>query len=503
MKFIDDYLNSITMYRLLLCGLMIIAGSAIGLSVVGLLDHNWLSLAISAVLLPGVCFVANKVFAYIFGAATNHESALITGLILFCIFLPPQTITQAATLALVGVIAMASKYILTFHKRHIFNPAAIAAVIIGLSGLMYAGWWIATAVMLPIGAIFGLLILRKLHRFTMFSVFLVIALMVVFITSQGDGRTVQQILVDSFVSWPLLFFGAVMLTEPLTTPPTKKWQLMYGGLVGLLLGSRLHVGDFYMTPEIALVLGNLFSFATNSLRRRVPLKLISRQEIAPNTFHFTFQPASPIRHMAGQYAEVTLPLAHADSRGNRRTFTIASSPTEDTVQFGIKMNTPPSAFKKVLNAMNPGGHMSTNHIAGDFVLPNDTNAKLIFIAGGIGITPFRSMLKYLLDTDQTRDIVLFYQVLAPQQIAYRDLITEAAKNGVKAVYVITDKQPADLTDTEYEQGFITPEMIGKHVPDVPERIFYISGPPAMVKNYTKMVRTMHAKGVKTDYFPGY
>jgi glycine betaine catabolism B len=501
MKFIDDFLNGITMYRLLLYGLLVVAALAIIFGFTGVLELSGTSLLASAAVLVGVSWVANILLARLFGAAPNTESALITGLILFCIFLPPQSVTQGAILALVATIAMASKYVLAIGKRHIFNPAAIAAVIVSLGGLAYAGWWVATDIMLPVTGILGLLILRKIHRFTMAIAFLAASLVAIFITT-GDGQDLTSFLTNTFTTWPLVFFGAIMLTEPLTTPPTKNLQLIYGALVGALLGSGLHAGSIYMTPELALVIGNIFSFMA-SLRRRVSLTLMRKQEMAPGIFSFAFRPDAPIKHSAGQYLELTLPLKRTDSRGNRRTFTVASSPTEPEVQFGIKMNNPPSAFKKVLGELKEGGQVFTNQLAGDFTLPDDPKTKVICIAGGIGITPFRSMIKLLIDTNQSRDIVLFYQVAVQQQIVYRDILKAAESLDVKTVFVVTEKQTADLASTDYENGFITKEMIAKYAPDFKNRVCYVSGPPAMVKNYTKLLHAQGVKGVKTDYFPGY
>jgi glycine betaine catabolism B len=504
MKYIDDFLHSITMYRLLLYGLLIIAAIAVVFGFTNTLSIDGPRLLLSAGLLLTVCLLANMLFAKLFGAAVNTESALITALILFFLFLPPRTVSQGAALVLVGTAAMASKFLLAPGKRHIFNPAAIAAVAVSLGGLIYAGWWVATDVMLPFVAVLGLLVLRKIHRFDMFLAFLVTSLLSIYVNSSGDGRSLQTIFIDSFASWPLVFMGTIMLTEPATTPPTRRLRILYGAAVGALFGTRLHVGDIYMTPELALVIGNLLAYAS-SLRHRVTLTLIGKEEMSPSIFRFVFRPSAPLPHAAGQYTELTMPITWPDNRGNRRMFTIASSPTEKDVQFGIKMNTPPSSFKKALGELPLGGEVYTIQRAGDFVLPKNPQTKIAFIAGGIGITPYRSMIKQMIDTRQKRDILLFYQVAAQQQIVYRDILTQASDLGVKPVFVVTDKTPTNLTSPEYEQGFITPDMIARHAPDFKQRAFYISGPPAMVENYGKMLRKMGVSPwrIKTDYFAGY
>src|SRR5260370_1410080 len=120
--------------------------------------------------------------------------------------------------------------------------------------------------------------------------------------------------------------------------------------------------------------------------------------------------------------EFTLAHPHSDSRGNRRYFTLASSPTENLVHLGIRFYDQGSSFKQAMFQMNGKTQFVAAQIAGDFTLPTDPSQKLVFIAGGIGITPFRSMLKYLLDTHQRRDIVMFYANRRVDEIVYKDVL---------------------------------------------------------------------------------
>ena len=111
---------------------------------------------------------------------------------------------------------------------------------------------------------------------------------------------------------------------------------------------------------------------------------------------------------AGQYLEWTLPLQQADSRGNRRYFTIASAPTEETVRLGVKFAPDGSAFKRGLARLQAGDQIVASQLAGSFTLPRHRSRKLVFIAGGICITPFRSMLAELLDRRDARQIIILY-----------------------------------------------------------------------------------------------
>src|SRR6185436_19480997 len=139
----------------------------------------------------------------------------------------------------------------------------------------------------------------------------------------------------------------------------------------------------------------------------------------------------------GQYLEWTLPHAKPDARGTRRFFTIASSPTEPVVRLGVRLYDKPSSFKRALVELRPGDTMVAQSLSGEFVLPKDASKKLAFIAGGIGITPFRSHLQYLLDRKEVRDITIIYANKAPDHIAYAPLLAQAAEHlGTKIVHVV-------------------------------------------------------------------
>jgi ferredoxin-NADP reductase len=209
-----------------------------------------------------------------------------------------------------------------------------------------------------------------------------------------------------------------------------------------------------------------------------------------------------VKHKAGQFFEWTLPHAHPDSRGIRRFFTIASSPTEPLIMLCTRITNQPSTFKAALNQLKAGDTITAGHLEGDFTLPRDVKKKLVFIAGGIGITPFRSMIKYLVDKNEKRDIVLFYSNRTESDIAFRELFDEAKKIGLITIYTITDNVP---TDWQGKAGFIDQIMIQAEVADYKERIFYISGPEPMVESFEKMIAAMGVadKAIKRDFFPGY
>lgn len=501
MQTIDTFIQRTTMYKVVLWSLLALAGIAIIFGFSGAVSQSGLSLLASAAILTQVCWFTNVLLAKLFRANPNPESAVITALILFFIFSAPSTPVEALRLAMVGVIAMASKYVVAYRARHIFNPAAFAAVVAGFAGLGYASWWVATAAMTPFVLVAGFIILRKIRRTPMFLVFYTVAFTLVVLLAVIDGIAPSTALNTAFISWPLLFMGMIMLTEPLTTPPTRSLRVIYAVLVAILTASALKVGGVFISPEIALILGNIYAYST-TLRQRVQLRLVRKTELAPNIFEFSFKPEKTFAYQAGQYLETALPVPKPDVRGSRRTFTIASSPTENDVKLGIKFAQPSSTFKQELQQLPESGFLYGVQMAGDFTLPNEPASKLLMIAGGIGITPFRSHLKWLVDTKQQRDIVLLYSVASAEQIVYRDILEQAKQHGVKVVFVLgnADAKPADW---QGETGFIDAAMLERVVPDYPQRIAYISGPPPMVTATKQLLRQHGVKHIKTDYFSGY
>jgi ferredoxin-NADP reductase len=143
-------------------------------------------------------------------------------------------------------------------------------------------------------------------------------------------------------------------------------------------------------------------------------------------------------------------------------------------------------------------------IAGDFTLPANPEQQLVFIAGGVGITPFRSMLKYLLDTQQKRDILILYVNRTEKEIIYRDVLNAAyTELGIKTFYTLTDTTAIPRNWTGFV-GRIDEQMIQTAVPRYEERTYYLSGPPEMVKAYEQVLKKMHIRKsqIKKDFFPG-
>lgn len=491
MHTIDAILNKYTMYRVVLYGLALLLAVAEIFALTGTISISAFGLLLSIVVLCTSCYFSNKFFAWILQVPHNTESWLITALILCCILPPVHGLDRVLLTALAGLVAMASKYVLVYRGTHVFNPAAIAAFILSVASLLPATWWIATPYLTPFTVLLALTVLRKQRQFTLFFTFSLAAFAtLLFVSCYVQGQTAQSTLWTGLTSWPIVFMGSIMLTEPNTLAPTKYYRLLYALLVGVIFSSELRLGVVSSTPQTALIIGNLFTFVFAPAFGTM-LRLRHITKTSPVTYDLAFD--KPVKHFnfkPGQYMEWTLPHASVDSRGNRRTFSVASSPTEDTVHVGFKHFETSSSFKKALLALRPGKYVRVAHAAGTFTLPADAGQPLLFIAGGIGITPYRSMVKYLTDTHQTRDMVLLYSAAHENEFVYRD-IWQAA-------------QEAGLT-TKYTTARLTPNDIQQIVPDVAKRLVYISGPDAMVTSYKQMLRSLGVPThhIKTDHFAGY
>lgn len=492
------------MYRLMVYYLGTLLVVATYLGAIGALPYNPYFIIANTAFLIATCWVVNAFFAYVWEVPFNTESGLITALILALIITPSSPADHGVLLFWAAVLAMASKYILNWNGRHIFNPAALAVALTAFALNQSASWWAGGNIeLLPFVLVGGFMVARKTHRTDLVASFILAAVASSLLNTAANADALWNTVVRTLEHTSVLFFAFVMITEPLTTPPRRWLRVMYGAIVGALFAPWVHLGAIFSTPELALLVGNVFSFAV-SPRLKSLLVLREVRQLATDTYEYIFESAKHA-FRPGQYAEFTLPADKSDTRGNRRYFTIASSPTEAGLRIGIKFYPEPSTFKTQMAALRPGDTVLAGSLAGDFTLPRSAKKKLVYIAGGIGVTPFRAMVKHQLDTQEHRDAILMYSNKTEPEIAYRDIFDTAARAqiGFRVIYTLTN--PAPQAPWTGERGYIDEKMIRTYVPDFASRTFYISGPHSMVDAFKK---TLHAMGVprhriKVDFFPGF
>ncbi len=502
---LDRFLDRITMYRLVIYVLLAYLGAAASLGVVGQLAFSGSAIILTAGAIVGLAWITNHLFAKVYRAPVHSESAIITGLILVLIVSPYQSGHGIGLIFWAPVLAIAGKYILAWHKQHIWNPAAIAVAITALFLQQSASWWVGTSTLLPIVVIGGWLIVKKQRRWEVVWTFFLVAGLGIVAAGLIRQTSVWESLRHLALNSPAIFFATIMLTEPLTMPPGQRQRIAYAATIGLLFIPQLHLGNTYSTPELALVLGNTLFFGLAG-RARYILTLTQKIRLAPQTYEFVFTSADRPDWIAGQYFEWTLGHPQSDQRGQRRYFTVASSPSEPHVRLGIKFASERlSSFKQSMLAMRAGDSIVAGQRDGDFTLPKDPNQKLVFIAGGIGVTPFRSMIQWLVDQQQPRDIALIYAANSVKEFVYTNIFNQAETAiRLRTLYLIADpkRAPANWSGLT---GYLTPEIIQQQLPDYAERTFYLSGPQAMVNAYEAVLKKLDLprRQIKTDYFPGF
>lgn len=275
------------------------------------------------------------------------------------------------------------------------------------------------------------------------------------------------------------------------------------------MGIPYRFGPIYATPEMTLLIVNLYAWVVNP-KMRVMLSVVTRKELVPSIWEVVLvlneKSKNPNKHrfLAGQYAEWMVPHNKPDSRGTRRFITIASSPTEQELRIVLKLPDHPSSWKRALVKSEPPPMVMMAGLSGEFVLPQDEQTPVAFLAGGIGITPLLSMIKHMMDTKQNRDVVLVYACSSGSEFISEKMFQEAKRFGVRTEYVITREEGAP-PGWKGNTGRVTPSMLTHLIPDFTKRTWYLSGPSAMVDGYENHLEEMGISrgSIKKDYFPGF
>jgi len=234
-------------------------------------------------------------------------------------------------------------------------------------------------------------------------------------------------------------------------------------------------------------------------------KLKDRKEVAEGTMAFRFEKPSGWTFKAGQYLDMTLldPL-ETDSEGNVRSFTIASAPHEETLMVATRMRD--TAFKRVLRTMPLGTAVKIEGPSGDLILKKDVTRTAIFLAGGIGITPFRSIVHWAAKEKLPSRIVLFCSNRRPEDAPFLAELQNLERDNPKYKLI------PSMTEMEKshqpwngETGPINQGMLGRHLKGAAPGIHYIAGPPAMVNGLHDMLKKagVDDNDIRAEEFAGY
>jgi ferredoxin-NADP reductase len=221
------------------------------------------------------------------------------------------------------------------------------------------------------------------------------------------------------------------------------------------------------------------------------LHLISTKHESENVRSFIFQPEQPIQWQPGQYLHYVLEHPNPDDKGTERWFTIATAPYQKHIMITTRMdNLPVSTFKTALNLLKEDATIEADGPSGKFIL-REGNHKHVLIAGGIGITPFHSMLAQRCHDNVPANAVLFYANRDNNFVYDEELTNLQAKDPTIDIRKFVDKK---LTETD-----LAPFA------EEDSSVFYLSGPKAMVQNYEGVLSSLgvNEENIMTDYFPGY
>jgi ferredoxin-NADP reductase len=233
--------------------------------------------------------------------------------------------------------------------------------------------------------------------------------------------------------------------------------------------------------------------------------LLNRVEVAEGTMAFYFEKPSPFDFKPGQSADLTLSNPpDTDSEGNTRTFSIASPLFENHLMFVTRMRD--TAFKRSLRKVPLGTQVKIDPPMGSFTLHKNSAKAAVLLAGGIGITPFLSIVRQADHDRLPHKLHLFYSNRRPEEAPFLDVLPMLEKTNPNFQLVCTMTQMSkSKKEWKGETGPINQEMLSRHLTNLQGPIYYVAGPPAMVAGLRKMLvaANVDEDDIRTEDFAGY
>jgi ferredoxin-NADP reductase len=234
-------------------------------------------------------------------------------------------------------------------------------------------------------------------------------------------------------------------------------------------------------------------------------KLIRSEQIAEGTSAFHLERPLGFDYEAGQTIDLTLiDPTDMDAEGPVRTFSLVSAPHEKDLMFATRMRD--TAFKRTIAAAKAGLEISWDGPYGSFTLHKNASKPAVFLAGGIGITPFMSIIKDAVHKNLPHEMYLFHSNNRPEDSPFFGEVT-TIDHSTPNFHFIPTMTTMEKSSQKWngETGFITAEMIQKQIGDLSKPIYYLAGPPGFVSAMRTMLKNAGADedNIKFEEFPGY
>lgn len=234
-------------------------------------------------------------------------------------------------------------------------------------------------------------------------------------------------------------------------------------------------------------------------------QLLEKNEIANETLAFYLKKPEGFTFKAGQFVDITLiNPPETDAGGNRHAYSIASEPAEDRLMSALRLRD--SAYKRVLKNLSLGADIEISQPQGSFTLHNDTTRPAVFLIGGIGITPVRSIVKDSLTRGLPHQLYLFYSNRTPEDTAFLTEFEALALAHPQFHFIPTMTSAlADPSAWTGQTGYIDETLLRKSLPDLNQATFYLAGPEKMVTAMRTLLDSLHVDSdyIKTEEFSGY
>jgi ferredoxin-NADP reductase len=234
-------------------------------------------------------------------------------------------------------------------------------------------------------------------------------------------------------------------------------------------------------------------------------RLLNRVEVAEGTIAFHFEKPTGFDFKPGQSADLTLPNPpETDAEGNVRTFSIASAPFEDQLMFATRMRD--TAFKRSRKKMPRGTVVKMDSAMGSFTLHKNSAKPAVFLAGGIGVTPFSSIVRQADHDRALHKLYLFYSNRRPEDAPFVEVLQNLEKTNPQFRFIATMTEMRRSKKTwNGETGRIDQEMLSKYLNELRGPIYYVAGPPALVSEMRKMLVAsgVDEDDIRSDEFSGY